>query len=56
MQIDPHAIQDLKDYIIVEIQRIQQNMLQKIMDSVRQRVEIGLESSAAHPSEVVFKK
>jgi hypothetical protein len=52
----PHTIQELKDCIREEIQRIPVSMLRKVMDKVRQRAEMCLTSSGAHLSDIIFKK
>jgi hypothetical protein len=52
----PHTIQDVKDNIRAEISQIPQNMLQKVMNSVRRRVELCLNSGGARLSDVIFKK
>jgi hypothetical protein len=52
----PHTIQDVKDNIGVEISQIPQNMLQKVKNGVRRRVELCLNSGEAHLSGVIFKK
>jgi hypothetical protein len=52
----PHTIQDVKDNIRAEISQIPQNMLQKVMNSVRWRVELCLNSGGAHLSDIISKK
>jgi hypothetical protein len=52
----PHTIQELKDCIQEEIQRIPVNMLRRVMDNVRQCAEMCLTSNGAHLSDIIFKK
>jgi hypothetical protein len=52
----PHTIQDVKDNSRAEISQIPQNMLQKVMNGVRRRVELCLNSGGAHLSDVIYKK
>jgi hypothetical protein len=49
----PHTIQDVKGNIQAEIS---QNMLQKVINGVRQSVELCLNSGEVHPSDVTLKK
>ncbi|KAJ4443291.1 hypothetical protein ANN_04959 [Periplaneta americana] len=50
-----HSIQELKDYIREEIRRIPENVLRKVMDSVRERAEICLASNGTHLSDILIK-
>jgi hypothetical protein len=42
--------------IRAEISQIPQNMLQKMMNGVRRRVELRLNSGGEHLSDVIFKE
>jgi hypothetical protein len=52
----PQTIQDVKDNIRAEISQIPQNMLQKVMNGARRRVELCFNSGGVHVSDVIFKK
>ena len=52
----PNSVAELKERIEAEIEAIPQEMLRKVMDSVRDRVHECIIHGGAHLKNTVFKK